>query len=505
MRFKRSGSRSAFDANIDGELKDIVNAPENGNRCGECGSAVPTWCSTNLGVFLCGRCASVHRKILGTDPDEESGIFSNVKSLSMERWEAEDIVSVASSGGNKGNMRKWNPKNEPFPFDGDEDKSAVERFIREKYILGKYRNDQIMPSDYGSRSNGRRKSTASFDNDDYDDYGMPRHRSRSRSRSVSGRSRTSSFYRSGSSAHISEHDFAYSKYGRELRQLRELGFTNEQKNIDAITYSHGDVNGALDYLNRREQDRPLSRATSRSNVHSPVNNMSGSNSQMASNPPLPSRPQQTGPKPAVFDGTGVVNPTSQQEPQPAIFDGSVQQYYDPATNMIYVDQQQYMAAVQGQGQQFQQQSQPQMGMPIQQTIGVQPTMTGIGSQVPMQFNATGSVNMIPTQVQTMTGSVPMMQPAGMQTTGFAQQSVQPQIDKNAIMNLYSKPDQYTTPVEITPNTPQYQQVLQQQQLQQQQLQQQQLQQQQLQQQQLQQQQLQQQPTYPNQYNPGFYM
>lgn len=99
----------------------------------------------------------------------------------------------------------------------------------------------------------------------------------------------------------------------------------------------------------------------------------------------------------------------------------------------------------------------------------------------------------------------MMQPAGMQTTGFAQQSVQPQIDKNAIMNLYSKPDQYTTPVEITPNTPQYQQVLQQQQLQQQQLQQQQLQQQQLQQQQLQQQQLQQQPTYPNQYNPGFYM
>lgn len=442
MRLKRASSR--VDGGADGELKDIVSSPENGNKCGECGNPVPTWCSTNLGVFLCGRCASVHRKILGTNPDDESGIFSNVKSLSMERWDGEEIDSVVSLGGNKGNQKKWNPRKEPFPFDGEDDKSSVETFIRNKYVLGKFRYDEVMPSDFGSMSrSGRHRSHSRYDNDDddrYDDYGMPRNRSRSRS--LGNRSRSSSFYRSGSSSHLSKYDRAHQKFGRELRELRDRGYTNEDDNINALTYSHGDVPGAIEYLRRRAD--PMSRGTSRSNAHSPAPPSSISNTS-TSNPPLPTRKPQQGPKPAIFDGTNVIQPGA-TGPTPAVFDGSVQQYYDPATGMVYVDQQQYMLAMQ---QQQQQQAQLTAQMTAQMTAQqMQPQVQyGMGMQAQQQPIATG---MAPAQM------APQYQQMAPQA--FPQQ----QYDKNAIMNLYNRPDQYTTPVEITPNHPQYQQIMQQQ-------------------------------------------
>lgn len=440
MRLKRASSR-AFDSGSD-DLKDIVSSPENGNKCGECGNPIPTWCSANLGVFLCGRCASVHRKVLGMDPEDESGIFSNVKSLTMERWDGEEIDSVVSLGGNKGNQRRWNPRNEPFPFDGDEDKGAVETFIRNKYVLGKFRYDEVMPTDFGSlRRSGRNRSYSrrggggggdQYDEDEYDDYGMPRNRSRSRS--FGNRSRTSSLYGGGSSSHLSKYDRAHQKFGRELRELRDRGYSNEDDNINALTYSHGDVSGALDYLRRR--DDSISRGSRRSDTHSPAPPSNGSNTTATTaNPPLPTRKPAQGPKPAIFDGTNTVQPGA-TGPVPAVFDGTVQQYYDPATGMVYVDQQQYMLAMQQQ-----QQAQLTAQMTAQMTQQPQ-AQFGIGAPV-QQPLATG-----------MSQAAPQYQ--------LPQQQLQQQYDKNAIMNLYNRPDQYTTPVEITPNNPQYQQIMQQQ-------------------------------------------
>ena len=43
----------------------------------------PQWASTNLGVFLCIRCASIHRK-LGTH-------ISKVKSLTLDNWSIEQL------------------------------------------------------------------------------------------------------------------------------------------------------------------------------------------------------------------------------------------------------------------------------------------------------------------------------------------------------------------------------------------------------------------------------
>ncbi|CAH01817.1 Gts1p [Kluyveromyces lactis] len=371
---------------VEHDLKFLLNAGENSNKCGECGTPFPTYCSVNLGVFLCGRCASVHRKVLGS---REDGATSIVKSLSLDRWSKRDVQTVADLGGNKHNSSFWNPKKEPFPFDGDEDRTAVEMFIRDKYLKGKFRHTAVKVEDFNLE----------------DDSSQLDYKS-SRPSSASGSRRN----RSASSA----------------------------------------------------SSRPRSREGDR--------------------PPLPKRPDNKVQE-AVFDGTSEPSlpSTASAEPRPAVFDG-VQQYYDPTTGQIYVDQNSYAAMQQAQVQALAQQVQPQFTQQVQPqfTQQVQPQFT---QQLQPQFTQ---------QVQ-------------------PQFTAQPSIDKNTLLSLYQRPDLYSSAVEIKPDNPQYQQILnlQKQQQDQQQQQQQLLQQQQLQQQQqqqlLQQQQLQQmQYQQPQQYQQQFY-
>jgi hypothetical protein len=46
----------------------------------------PRWASYSLGIFLCIRCASLHRK-MGTH-------ISKVKSISMDQWTAQEIQVI---------------------------------------------------------------------------------------------------------------------------------------------------------------------------------------------------------------------------------------------------------------------------------------------------------------------------------------------------------------------------------------------------------------------------
>lgn len=70
------------------ELHDLLSAPGN-SQCADCSAKNPSWASWNLGIFLCMRCASIHRK-LGTH-------ISKVKSLSMDTWTADQVeVSLPS-------------------------------------------------------------------------------------------------------------------------------------------------------------------------------------------------------------------------------------------------------------------------------------------------------------------------------------------------------------------------------------------------------------------------
>ncbi|KAH0848081.1 GTPase activating protein for Arf [Fonsecaea pedrosoi] len=107
------------------ELHELLSVAGN-SQCADCGAKNPAWASWNLGVFLCMRCASLHRK-LGTH-------ISKVKSLSMDTWSTEQVENMRRNGNTAVN-KIYNPKNKmpDMPFDVDEVDSAMERFIRKKY------------------------------------------------------------------------------------------------------------------------------------------------------------------------------------------------------------------------------------------------------------------------------------------------------------------------------------------------------------------------------------
>ncbi|RDW92197.1 hypothetical protein BP5796_01591 [Coleophoma crateriformis] len=107
-------------------LQDLIKTVPGNNVCADCQARNPGWASWSLGIFLCMRCAALHRK-LGTH-------ITKVKSLSMDSW-SNDQVENMKRVGNIASNKIYNPQNSrpPIPIDADEADSAMERFIRQKY------------------------------------------------------------------------------------------------------------------------------------------------------------------------------------------------------------------------------------------------------------------------------------------------------------------------------------------------------------------------------------
>jgi len=101
---------------------------EDNKYCVDCDSKGPRWASWNLGVFLCIRCAGIHRN-LGVH-------ISKVKSVNLDSWTPQQVASMQAMGNSKG--RAVYEANIPDDFRRPQTDSAVESFIRQKYEKKKF-------------------------------------------------------------------------------------------------------------------------------------------------------------------------------------------------------------------------------------------------------------------------------------------------------------------------------------------------------------------------------
>ncbi|KAL3287829.1 hypothetical protein HHI36_002288 [Cryptolaemus montrouzieri] len=101
---------------------------EDNKYCVDCDSKGPRWASWNIGVFLCIRCAGIHRN-LGVH-------ISKVKSVNLDSWTPEQVVSLQQMGNSR--ARAVYEANLPDNFRRPQNDSNLESFIRSKYEHKKY-------------------------------------------------------------------------------------------------------------------------------------------------------------------------------------------------------------------------------------------------------------------------------------------------------------------------------------------------------------------------------
>ncbi|XP_058792931.1 stromal membrane-associated protein 1-like isoform X2 [Phymastichus coffea] len=101
---------------------------EDNKYCVDCDAKGPRWASWNLGIFLCIRCAGIHRN-LGVH-------ISKVKSVNLDSWTPEQVVSLQQMGNSR--ARAVYEANLPDSFRRPQTDCSLESFIRAKYEHKKY-------------------------------------------------------------------------------------------------------------------------------------------------------------------------------------------------------------------------------------------------------------------------------------------------------------------------------------------------------------------------------
>uniref|UniRef100_A0A3Q4GAG3 Small ArfGAP2 n=1 Tax=Neolamprologus brichardi TaxID=32507 RepID=A0A3Q4GAG3_NEOBR len=112
-------------------LNSLLALEEN-KYCADCESKGPRWASWNLGIFICIRCAGIHRN-LGVH-------ISKVKSVNLDQWTQEQ-VQVREMGNAK--AKRLYEAFLPECFQRPETDQAAEVFIRDKYEKKKYMDKVI--------------------------------------------------------------------------------------------------------------------------------------------------------------------------------------------------------------------------------------------------------------------------------------------------------------------------------------------------------------------------
>ncbi|KAI3326163.1 ArfGap-domain-containing protein [Xylariaceae sp. AK1471] len=236
-------------------LQDLVQSVPGNNLCADCGARNPSWASWNLGIFLCMRCAAIHRK-LGTH-------ISKVKSLSMDSWTNDQVESMKRVG-NVSSNKTYNPQNKrpPVPVDVDEADSAMERFIRSKYTQPQSRtptngvrrqntgsSDEGTPPPLPPKTGGRffKSGTLSF---------------RSKKEPRSPRETTSPRYdlpprdadhlrnKPSKVFGASVHQDSVEDTAQKLTQLRDMGFGDDKRNAMILKGVNGNLEKTIEALVR---------------------------------------------------------------------------------------------------------------------------------------------------------------------------------------------------------------------------------------------------------------
>ncbi|KAF2452488.1 putative GTPase activating protein for Arf-domain-containing protein, partial [Lineolata rhizophorae] len=242
-------------------LQDLIRSVPGNDRCADCAAKNPAgWASWSLGIFLCMRCAALHRK-LGTH-------ISKVKSLSMDTWNNDQVENMRRIGNTESN-RKFNPTNvkPAMPIDVDEVDGVMERFIRQKYEQRIFQSPNPRPNvrnNTGSTSSDERpgpplppKPTKRFN------FGLrttsstfPSSKSDERSPPVSpglgGFGREPSPPRVnkpsrvfGSTVGSSDMDIT-----SKLSSLREMGFPDDKRNAQILRGHNGNLERTVESLIR---------------------------------------------------------------------------------------------------------------------------------------------------------------------------------------------------------------------------------------------------------------
>ncbi|XP_042871062.1 stromal membrane-associated protein 1-like isoform X1 [Penaeus japonicus] len=101
---------------------------EDNKYCVDCDAKSPRWASWNLGIFLCIRCAGIHRN-LGVH-------ISRVKSVNLDTWTPQQVACIQQMGNSR--ARAVYEANLPDNFRRPQMDSALEQFVRAKYEAKKY-------------------------------------------------------------------------------------------------------------------------------------------------------------------------------------------------------------------------------------------------------------------------------------------------------------------------------------------------------------------------------
>ncbi|KAG5680089.1 hypothetical protein PVAND_009615 [Polypedilum vanderplanki] len=116
---------------------------EDNKYCCDCDQKGPRWASWNLGIFLCIRCAGIHRN-LGVH-------ISRVKSVNLDTWSPEQVVCLQQMGNSR--ARAVYEALLSDNFRRPQTDSGLESFIRAKYEQKKYIAREWIPPPFPPKVN----------------------------------------------------------------------------------------------------------------------------------------------------------------------------------------------------------------------------------------------------------------------------------------------------------------------------------------------------------------